>query len=189
MAKKNEIPEITGEEKTVDTLFGIVEQIQDLESKASVFVDKLKEYGKSHISGFGTVNLVGKKASAYYQVQVKHPTINLNHHGVVEVTKLIGQELAAILFNITITGNDIVKSGKAQALRDFIKKHGGDPDEFVAMERVGKAKDPLMDKALFERLVDKEENRAKIFEIANKNGKISGMDAKPSGGFKPKKDE
>lgn len=185
MAKKNEIPEIVGEEKAVDALYNIMSQVQSLKSKALVFENKLKEKGKGLITGFGTVNFIGKNAEAVYQIQVKRPTITLDHNGVMSVMEMIGSELTSLLFDVKITGKDIVKVNKSKALRDFIKKHGGDPEEFIALERTAKAQDALLNDAIFGRLVPDVKTRQKIIDAAS----VKGKDAGPSGGFKPKKDE
>jgi hypothetical protein len=182
-AKKNVIPVIEGSEKTVDALYDLVAQVEVIQSKASVLEDDLKTKGKGQINGFGTVNMNGSRS--FFQIQVKRPSITLGNEGVTKVIDLVGLETAGFLFDISASMNEVVKPGKMEALKNFIKQSGGNPDDFFMLERKASAKDPLLDPAHFAKLVEKEDNRTKIMEAAS----VKGLNACPSGGFKEKKAE
>jgi hypothetical protein len=182
-AKKAEITVIKGQEEQVDALYDLTQQIESIESKASVIVDSVKEVAKGNISGFGTVNMNGSKA--YFQVSVKRPTVTLDTEAIGLVIKLVGIEDANLLFDITTTGNEIVPPDKLADLQAFITNHGGNPKDFIVPERKASARDAVLNEKLFSRIVPDEDTRKKIFLYAD----AKGMGAKPSGGFKVKKDE
>jgi cell division septum initiation protein DivIVA len=117
--KKQTTPEVSGFEKKVDTLKGIVSEIEDLKSRASVLEDELKQEGASRISSFGSLNFLGSDAIA--QIQKRRPSISSTK--VDELQSVLGDKFG-LLFDVETDGSWTLKQDRVSELQTIISKAG-----------------------------------------------------------------
>lgn len=165
MKKKNETPQVEGQEKLVDRILSIKEEIDKLKSEYAPLETKAKEFGEEYLKkelkkNFGSLNLLGSSGVAA-QIQVKHPTVRIFNGNVEEAEKILGKDLY-LFFELDISPEETVLASRISELKELIVKAGKDPSEFIRHERTLAAKEQWLDPDLRERLLGK--NTKKISE-------------------------
>jgi len=172
--KKNSTPEIGGFEKKVDELKGIVSEIEDLKSKASVLEGELKEEGRSKINGFGSLNFLGSDVIA--QIQKRRPSISANNGGVEKLEGLLGDKFP-LLFEVETDGSWTLKQDRVNELQTIISKAGKDVSDFIVLNRTAKAKDTFLEEPVRLALLGKKAKDIfeKVIGLCNVKGSLDGV--------------
>ena len=174
--KKNSTPEIGGFEKKVDELKGIVSEIEDLKSKASVLESELKEEGASKISGFGSLNFLGSDVIA--QIQKRRPSISANNGGVEKLEGLLGDKFP-LLFEVETDSSApwALRQDRVNELQTIISKAGKDVSDFITLNRTAKAKDTFLEEPVRLALLGKKAKDIfeKVLSFCNVKGSLDGV--------------
>jgi hypothetical protein len=175
---KEETPQFDGLKKEVDKLYGLVKEIADLKSEASVLESSLKEKGSKILRDdlekqFGSINLVGTEAIG--QIQVRRASVSIPSDKIEEVKKLLGERFDAFFdVKTDVLNTEHLLDAKKAEVKKLILAAKLDPSDFfssVTVVKTASANDNWLDikkRSVF--LKGKE----KLFEAVNKLADIRG---------------